>query len=624
MQDVERNYSDTKGPLRFIGPRSENRPFMSEALGLLLNDHVFWRRNFHPQDPAVLRFSDLKNKENIEFQENLINELFKLMAELKFDPPFFSPRYMAHMISEPLLPGLIAYIATLFYNPNNVASEASTVTRVYERKVGEQLAQMFGYDPSLSFGHLTSGGTVANYQSLFYNLNLRFLPLSLFFALNEGGVNPQECALPKNLTRLCNMPYEKYPEMLEEFEVLAKKTGLHREKRREFDMGTLGWRGMDRLSHKVFGRPLPEVKIIVPASAHYSWIRGAKLIGLGSNALLKIKMNANFEMDAEELSRTFGEIAKSSEVCLLQTSTVFGATEAGSFDPIDRVVEERNILTRHGKYSPIHVDAAYGGYYSSLFQGGTPKKEKGLFRRLGEKHLALRECESITVDPHKLGYAPYGAGAFLFKHGNLKEIVAEDAKYCFSPKGGQNTEQLGKYILEGSKPGAAAAAVYFNHKLVPLNYRGYGQILANLSETAKEFAGMVSGLRPSSSYEIRVLTPPQSNIVCFFLLPLNTKKLSEANEVTSKTAAHFGIKDVKSVQEYEYIVSNTTLSLESFSQAPPCLSGVLKDAKELTLIRMVFMNQWHRQKIEGNKSHLDFFLERLQLFVNELANQENR
>lgn len=607
------------GPLRFIGPRSENRPFMAEVLGLILNDHVFWRRNFHPQDPAVLRFSQLKNGENTEFQEGLVNELFNLMAELKFDPPFFSPRYMAHMISEPLLPGLIAYIATLFYNPNNVASEASTVTRIYEQKVGEQLATMFGYDKTQAFGHLTGGGTVANYQSLYYNLNLKFLPLSLFFALNDKGFDPEECGLPKDLKLLCNKPYEDYFQMLRSFESMAERTGLNQSERRAFFFGKLGWRGMDKQAYKIFGRPLPDPRIIVPASAHYSWTRGAKLIGLGSDSLIKIKMNSSFEMDRKELKQTFGDIAKSEDTCVLQTSTVFGTTEAGSFDPINLVVEERNKLANKGIFTPIHVDAAYGGYYSSLFQGDAPKTNEENLKALEKKHRALRECESITVDPHKLGYAPYGAGAFLFKHGGLKEVVAEEAKYCFSPKGMEDVEQLGKYILEGSKPGAAAAAVYFNHKLVPLNFKGYGRMLTNLSETAKEFADKLAKASESPAYEIRMLAEPQANIICFFLVPNNNNKVSRANLLTSKIAARFGIKDVKSVQEYNYIVSNTTLSLQSFASAPSCLDGLEEDAEELNLIRMVFMNQWHRQKIEGEKNHLDLFLEQLCSAANEIT-----
>ncbi|MEX1100122.1 MAG: hypothetical protein WEB87_06835, partial [Bacteriovoracaceae bacterium] len=251
---MKKTENDT--PLYFIGPRSENRPFMAEALNLILNDHVFWRRNYHPQDPPVVSYSELKNKENNAFQENLVNELFKLMAELKFDPPFFSPRYMAHMISEPLLPGLIAYMATLFYNPNNVASEASTVTMKYELEIGKQLANLFEFDPERSFGHLTGGGTVANYQSLFYNLNLRFLPISIFLCLKEQGILIQksEDFFSQDLERLCNLPYEKYNELVKHFENTCHDNSLSPNSLNEYTFSKLGIRGFERMVEKSFQR----------------------------------------------------------------------------------------------------------------------------------------------------------------------------------------------------------------------------------------------------------------------------------------------------------------------------------------------------------------------------------
>ena len=38
--------------LYFLGPKSEKRAFLFEALHLVLNDHVFWRRNYWPKDPT--------------------------------------------------------------------------------------------------------------------------------------------------------------------------------------------------------------------------------------------------------------------------------------------------------------------------------------------------------------------------------------------------------------------------------------------------------------------------------------------------------------------------------------------------------------------------------------------
>ena len=58
--------------------------------------------------------------------------------------------------------------------PNNVAFEASPLTTLIEVEVGLQLCEMLGYnrfedvDEPLAWGHIASGGTVANLESMWY------------------------------------------------------------------------------------------------------------------------------------------------------------------------------------------------------------------------------------------------------------------------------------------------------------------------------------------------------------------------------------------------------------------------------------------------------------------------
>ncbi|MEE8060464.1 MAG: tyrosine decarboxylase, partial [Gemmatimonadales bacterium] len=73
-------------------------------------------------------------------------------------------------------------------------------------------------------------------------------------------------------------------------------------------------------------------------------------------------------------------------------------------------------------------------------------------------------------------YIPYPAGAILLKDRRARELVAVDPPYL-APAGqveGATQEYLGRFIFEGSKPGAAAAAVWLSHKVLPLDERGYG------------------------------------------------------------------------------------------------------------------------------------------------------
>ena len=74
-----------------------------------------------------------------------------------------------------------------------------------------------------------------------------------------------------------------------------------------------------------------------------------------------------------------------------------GTTGVGAVDPIHEALAWRE---RYGVR--IHVDAAYGGFFTLL--AGTGLVPEAPFRAIGG-------CDSVVVDPHKHGLQPYGCGA---------------------------------------------------------------------------------------------------------------------------------------------------------------------------------------------------------------------
>ena len=76
---------------------------------------------------------------------------------------------------------------------------------------------------------------------------------------------------------------------------------------------------------------------------------------------------------------------------------------------------------------------------------------------------ALGGTDSVTVDPHKLGYLPFGAGAFVCRDHRAMGLLAEHADYVFHCAADDDYmtryRAPGQYIPEGSKSGAMAAAV---------------------------------------------------------------------------------------------------------------------------------------------------------------------
>jgi glutamate/tyrosine decarboxylase-like PLP-dependent enzyme len=90
--------------------------------------------------------------------------------------PFYSPRYMAHMVNDVSMPATLGYLMGLMYNPNNVSLEAGPLTHIIEYDVGQQLCAMLGYNAQLgaeppqqglmAWGHITCDGSVANMESM--------------------------------------------------------------------------------------------------------------------------------------------------------------------------------------------------------------------------------------------------------------------------------------------------------------------------------------------------------------------------------------------------------------------------------------------------------------------------
>ena len=89
-----------------------------------------------------------------------------------------------------------------------------------------------------------------------------------------------------------------------------------------------------------------------------------------------------------------------------------GTTNTGAIDPLPEVLE---IAREHGLW--VHADAAYGGFFR--------------LAKEGEALLAgLERCDSITLDPHKGLFLPYGLGALLVRDGDaLARVHREGASY---------------------------------------------------------------------------------------------------------------------------------------------------------------------------------------------------
>src|SRR6185437_6978654 len=113
-------FSQSNDALRawFLGPRAENADLLERLVVESLRDHVFWRRNYHPEDGFTIREADKRREGYEDAVATLTQELLGLLAELKRDVPVFSGRYKGHMLAEQTIAAQVGWFATMLYNPN--------------------------------------------------------------------------------------------------------------------------------------------------------------------------------------------------------------------------------------------------------------------------------------------------------------------------------------------------------------------------------------------------------------------------------------------------------------------------------------------------------------------------
>jgi glutamate/tyrosine decarboxylase-like PLP-dependent enzyme len=127
--------------------------------------------------------------------------------------------------------------------------------------------------------------------------------------------------------------------------------------------------------------------------------------------------------------------------------------------------------------------------------------------------LRARAHRLVTIDPHKLGFVPYPAGAISFRDRRVRDLVAVEAPYLFHP-GAPEHAYIGRFIFEGSKPGAAAAGVWMSHKVLPLDATRLRP--ADRRDGARRAAlhrRLAGG--DWAPFRVVMLPRPDLNIVCF-------------------------------------------------------------------------------------------------------------
>jgi glutamate/tyrosine decarboxylase-like PLP-dependent enzyme len=159
--------------------------------------------------------------------------------------------------------------------------------------------------------------------------------------------------------------------------------------------------------------------IYVSPQAHHSFVKAARLTGLGTDAVREVAVDAALRMRADDLAARLAADRADGYAPFLVVATA-GSTSAGAIDPIAALAE---VTEREGIW--LHVDAAWGGAAALL-----PELRQAL--------AGIERATSITFDPHKWLSMPMGAGLFLTRQpGALERTFRVTAGYMPRAAAGQ-------------------------------------------------------------------------------------------------------------------------------------------------------------------------------------------
>ncbi|MEL6183446.1 MAG: aminotransferase class I/II-fold pyridoxal phosphate-dependent enzyme [Myxococcota bacterium] len=367
-------------------------------------------------------FEDLPAQASTVDVRSLERVLQDVAVKMRDNYPYHHPMYAGQMLKPPHPVARMAYMLSMWVNPNNHALDGGRASSALEKICVRRLGEMFGFEDPL--GHLCGGGTMANLEAL--------------------------------------------------------------------------W---------VAGRLAPGKHIVASQQAHYTHGRISEVLQLDFDGI-PVTPDGRMDVAALDARLEAGDVG-----AIVAT---LGTTGIGSVDPLDE------ILTVARKYGVrVHVDAAYGGYFTLSSQLDAPARRA---------YDAIAEADSVVVDPHKHGLQPYGCGCVLFRDRSVGALYKHDSPYTYFSSAELH---LGEISLECSRAGASAVALWATQELMPMD-RG-GEFAGQLDRCLMAARSLGARLEASSRY--RVLMAPEIDIVLYAPVGADAQTVSERSRHVFEAAA---------------------------------------------------------------------------------------
>lgn len=160
--------------------------------------------------------------------------------------------------------------------------------------------------------------------------------------------------------------------------------------------------------HHIGTGNLPAGRIYVSEQVHRSVHKAAHIAGFPSAAIRTVPTSDGRHIDPAAAAQAIEDDRAAGLAPFLLVGTA-GTTNAGTVDPLDTLA---SLAAEQGLW--FHVDGCYGGFFQLT--------ERGRARLAG-----IERADSISLDPHKSLFLPYGTGALLARNPALLARAHADA-----------------------------------------------------------------------------------------------------------------------------------------------------------------------------------------------------
>lgn len=328
------------------------------------------------------------------------------------------PRSQVNVVASPSIASVIGTVLPSMYNPNLCSDESGRGFSEAEVRVASIAARLVGYDPQTAGGVFTFGGT----GTLLYGLKIG-LEKCLPGTLDQGLMKP--------------------------------------------------------------------AVVLCSQQSHYACGTAAGWLGIGQDNVIRVASLRDNSIDMAALEAAAREQLSAGRpiaaiVATLGTTDAFGIDDLAAMHALrQRLVEEFRL-----PYRPhLHADAVIGWAWSVFsdysfaenplgFRGRTVRALAAAVSRI--RHLAL--ADSLGIDFHKTGFAPYVSSLFLLRdRANFATIVRDRDTMPYLYHTGQY--HPGMFTLETTRSATGVMAALAN--LLLLGKEGFRTLIGHAVEMAE-------------------------------------------------------------------------------------------------------------------------------------------